>query len=386
MSQVSRICGHARRGVPNNLLVVLAIVVLGSVQAGCGGRTVSATGTAGHLDFGQFAGYQQVGRVVSSVSATLTVPRASPGVHLAGAGTWVGAEAFGPNGLRIPFIQAGVNEIAPGGHRSGVYYAFWTDTARGFRPVPLFLVGAGDRVSARLTLSRHHWTVSISDKAIHRRIFTAQEGRATFQAALWLQEDITANAHTHRLLPYPKLAPPRLSNLSVDGEAPAQPDLTPAWMSIGDTLFKPTALRHDEFSVVPGQATLSVTNAGLLRKLRSENEALLKPLLQLARATGTTPRSVKVAWASELASGAAQTEDTLRQQRWPRSAKASVKALLNTTQGFVRATRSVGNISAADYTEWRTRWSASVVAMTVAAAQLLRSVDLPEIPLNPTSS
>ena len=82
--------------------------------------------------------------MVSQISAALTVPQISPSSSYSYASTWVGAEAIGQES-NLPLIEAGVNEQEEdNGPPSD--QAFWTDTARDLKSVPLFSVRPGDRV------------------------------------------------------------------------------------------------------------------------------------------------------------------------------------------------------------------------------------------------
>ncbi|MDE3132377.1 MAG: hypothetical protein KGL16_14595 [Acidobacteriota bacterium] len=195
----------------------------------------------------QDAGYQQTDTVVHEVSATLVVPRISPTSSYASAYTFVSAQVLGSS-ARLPFIQAGINEDESDRHIT--YTAYWSDNAHGAKSVPRFAVKPGDRVSVSLAHGHRHWTITFADGATRRRIVTSQEGDATFKDALWTQEDPDVGSHFYV---YPKITEVRISNLSVNGVAPAQWELNPDWMSIGRSgvRFKPTALTRDAFTVAP---------------------------------------------------------------------------------------------------------------------------------------
>jgi hypothetical protein len=151
-------------------------------------------------------------------------------------------------GSNLPLIEAGVHEReepdAPPTDQ-----AFWTDTAREFKSVPLFSVRPGDRVSVSLTHTGSHWTITVIDGRTRRRIVTAQDGSATFGDAEWLQENPDAGSGWV----YPAMTEVHLSNLAVNGAAPTQSALDANLMSIGHSgrEFKPTALARDAFTVEP---------------------------------------------------------------------------------------------------------------------------------------
>ena len=285
--------------------------------------------------------------MVWQVSATLTVPRVSSRANTATASTWVGAEALGPyGGQGEPFIQVGVSEIAgstPPAHLPPVYSVFWSDTARGDHPLLLFSPRVGDRISVGLKHSKDHWIVSIVDGAVHRRIVTAQEGGAKFQQALWSQEHPAAGQY---ILPYPKVTGLRISDLLVDGIAPAQRDLNPLWMLVGEKVIEPSPLDRDGFTLLPGKATVPAATVRMLRRLEPANNAISKLELRLAETTARTPRARLARLASQLSKGLVAGERTLRRQRWPRNAHASVDALLAAIQRELPSTRDAPHAEA----------------------------------------
>jgi Peptidase A4 family len=325
------------------------------------------------VHFGRFAGYAQVGPVIRSVAATLTVPRVTnaSSKQLALASTWVGAEALGTAGDREPFVQVGIEAYAnaPG------YEAFWSDTARGGVVSDLFTVHAGDRVSASLTLSQRHWTIVIGDGAAHRRIVVAAPGTAKFQLALWCQED---EAYNHpNVMVYPRVRDVRFSDLAVDGRAPESPYLNPVWMSAGKTVFEPGGMRDDAFTLLPGQATVSAAAARQADKISRSYYAIYKPQRQLAGATSATRRAELTDWVSEASEALIKYEHSLRRQQWPSKARASVNALLSVVQAQLSLTRQLMHLAGTQFTAWQTRFSASTATIQIAVARLTHSLELP---------
>jgi Peptidase A4 family len=205
---------------------------------------------------GPDAGYEQIDAVIHHVSATLVVPRISSTSPYATAYTDVSAQVLGSS-ASLPFIQAGISEDES--HRHTTYSAYWSDNAHGLKFVPRFSVRPGDRVSVSLKHADRHWTITFVDGTTSRQIVTSQEGDATFKDALWTQQDPDAGSSYYV---YPKIADVRISNLSVNGVAPAQWELQPDQMSMGRSgvKFTPTVLVGDAFTVVPARVA-QVTQA-----------------------------------------------------------------------------------------------------------------------------
>lgn len=201
-------------------------------------------------------GYLWRGGGVRSVSATWRVPRVAPRT-VGLAGTWIGAESPGR------FIQIGVNEgrlLSETDWRLGlspaevppVWYAFWSDTAHGFHPVPLGSVQPGDLVRARLTLSGGRWWLRITDRhaALMVHLSTSEEAAAPSDQAEWLQEDV-ANSRTGGLLPYPRLTAIRFQDMRVNRGSPSDPSLTPSVSPRVNRGLILAPIRDDSFTVRP---------------------------------------------------------------------------------------------------------------------------------------
>jgi hypothetical protein len=182
---------------------------------------------------------------VSSVQGSWTVPAVLGGSPGAGAGTWIGAEAFSG-----PFIQVGTNEeegrqVGTNGveRRPGaLYYAFWTDTAHRDLPIPLFRVEPYDRVFARLALTAGSWHVSIRDaqSGASAALSTRDETNATFRVGDWVQEDLAT---------YPRLSAIQFDDVLVNSEPLGASRVNVQRMSLGPVVLRPTALRANAFSL-----------------------------------------------------------------------------------------------------------------------------------------
>jgi hypothetical protein len=372
-------------------MLLVAALGLAVMTAGCGSDAGRIAQLDRGLNFGAFSGYQRFGST-RSVGATLTVPRLNPGPELAAAGTWIGAEAIGAGGSREPFIQVGVNEVSvggilPGSHTRAVYYVFWSDTANHFHPLPLFEVHAGDQVATSLALRDHRWRITVADGTTHRSFDTTQEGHGVFQMAVWAQEDVTENTRTMRLSPYPDVASPVMSSLSVNGRAPTQASLNATWMSVRGAILSPTPLHDDSFSLTQKSLALTPHQIAFLGALATANTKRAKVVADLYRVTAQTPRTLIRRWASQLSAHIAHSEHVLRSQRWFGDADSKAAALIiKDEQRVASLTDAIRDLPASDYGRWRARWSSSVGASIAATARLLRALGVPEIPRRPTPS
>jgi hypothetical protein len=235
--------------------VAIPLAILAGVAFAYGTSGSANSGFAGAPTVGHFAGYQETDAVVSQISATITVPRISPGSSYSDAGTWVGAQVLGQDYRHLPFVQVGINEDESD-YQPPTDAAFWSDNAHHFNPVLLFSVKPGDRVSVSLIHAHRHWIITAVDGTTHRRIVTSQEGGATFGLGEWAQEDTDVGSYYYV---YPKMTDVHISKLSINDRPPARSVLYPDWMSIGHrgAAFKPTAPTRDAFAVVPTRAALA---------------------------------------------------------------------------------------------------------------------------------
>ena len=384
MRRVTRL-HRGTRTATQTLAAVISIGILAVVGAGCGRVGTTARVSARSVDFGRFAGYAQLGPIVRSVSATITVPQAvTTGVEQpAAASTWVGAEAL-PVTSGAPFIQVGIAEIPDGPNpKIALYDVSWcAGTAHYCPPSQLFFVHAGDKLSVSLTLSHRHWTIVVTDGPKRRRIVTAEEGTNRFQLALRSQEDL---AYNHpKWMVYPRVTGLRLSDLAVNGHAPQRQYLNPVWMSAdtvpspaGDTVIEPSALNNDAFTLLPGQATIPASVVRTLEKLSRSSGHIYRAQMQVADATVKTPGAKLADWASQISKALISYEDTLRRQRWPRDARANVSALLSTLRAQLELTQDSLRPSTSTLKGWQARLNASSASIEVANARLLHAVRLP---------
>jgi hypothetical protein len=358
---------------------VRRILVAGSVAstlAGCGGEASPAS-RPDRLNFGTFAGYVRVAPI-RSVGATLTVPRITGQAAGAGA-TWIAAEADTPSARRAPFIQVGVSEI----RRSGTpdaYDAFWTDTARGFVPVDLFVVHPDDRLTAGLTLTHHRWIVAIADLRTgrHVRFATREDADASFHTAEWLQED-PFNPTTRRSEPYPQFSGFHISNLTANGSPPPPASTNIQWMSRGRQVLEPTALRHDAFTLTLTTATLTPPARRYLTSEQAFTDASIQPLTQLADATATTPHARTVKWVRQVAAALTHALDALHASPWPPDVTPDITAQEHALRRVLERTEALASQPVNGFNTAKAQWEAASTAATLSSAQLHRALHAPPV-------
>lgn len=195
-----------------------------------------------------------------SVSASWRIPSLTAST-LGFASTWVGVQTGGPSG---PFIQIGINEgrLIPAddaklGLPAAAYpsfvYAFWSDTAHDFHPLPLGPVQAGEVVHATLTLTGGRWRLRLADPSslLFVRLSTRDEGDDPLNTAEWSQEDVL-NTKTNQLYPFPRLSPVDFRDLRVNGAPPSSAATSSVSMSTNAKLnVTPGPLDDDAFTVDP---------------------------------------------------------------------------------------------------------------------------------------
>jgi peptidase A4-like protein len=222
--------------------VVLTLLVAASVASAVLGKPADSSSPQQTL-----AGYASFERV-RSVQGAWTVPIILGGPRDAVAATWIGAQAPGAF-AHAPFIQVGVQEASSDESDSG-YDAFWSDSRLSFHPENLFLVNAGDRITASLQLARGHWSVQIEDVTTgqHARFRTMQDTLGAFNQAEWFQEDVTDN-DTHKGFPYPAMTPVTFTGLKVNSAQPTSDSLQSSVMTVGTETLNPSPINRNSFTV-----------------------------------------------------------------------------------------------------------------------------------------
>jgi hypothetical protein len=156
-----------RRFVGSGVVVLLPLFLLVKLVPPRSGPEIA--GGFSDAPFGPFAGYAWIGSV-HSVGGSFTVPRIASGSALSQACTWIGVQGQGPPAR---FVQIGAIESRFWSSQKqktiDVYTTFWSDTARHFKPQPLFGVSPGDTLSAGLTLANRQWKLIITDDTSRKK-------------------------------------------------------------------------------------------------------------------------------------------------------------------------------------------------------------------------
>ncbi len=227
-----------KRPLRTLLSVVLVVALIGLVLQGTG-FTFGGASTA-QPQLGSFSGYSWNG-AVTQVSASWAVPAILGAAGSTSASTWIGVQ--GPQ--QGAFFQIGIIEETFDGQSS--YEAFWSDTAHGFHPQILMNVVQNDQIHASISDLNGSWSARITNLT-RGETSTAPTPAADFadlDQAEWLQEDPKL---PHGPSPYPDIAQTYLSQIEVNGSAPASADLVPEWMVLpGGRRVEPSPLNNDGF-------------------------------------------------------------------------------------------------------------------------------------------
>jgi hypothetical protein len=325
--------------------------------------------------FGAFAGYAWPGHV-TSVRGSWVVPRILRASSLGDASTWIGAQAPGLASAKTPFIQVGTSDVRLRG--LDFFFAWWSDTAHHFYPVPLFFVPVrpGDRVSASLRLRRGHWTVSISDARTRTRarFLTRQETRARFNLAIWTQEDPT-DPRTLKQGPYPELSAISFSRLAVNSAVPLGADLLSQWMSENGQILGPTQLVDDGFALVPQQPTAAGSQYQALAD--PVNAALTRFTTDAQRWTAKTATASIARQRSTLASALQTCIGSLAADQWPSAAQTAINTLIAALRTALAQVQTAPARSAARIRTWIRTFRRDAHAATEAARALRAELGLP---------
>jgi hypothetical protein len=162
------------------------------------------------------------------------------------AATWIGAQ----NERNDVFIQLGILENASK-YSPDSYTAFWSDTAKGFRPQFLGTLSAGDQISVDMTRTTKGWTVKFVDKAAKLSAVRQIDYGAgkVFNVGEWIQEDPAPGNITAVDLTYPNVANVKIDRVRINGHAP---DLrrrdAQVLIAKGGIIRVPTKFHSDSFS------------------------------------------------------------------------------------------------------------------------------------------
>jgi hypothetical protein len=258
------------------------------------------------------------------------------------------------------------------------YEAFWSATSRGFHPQFLFPVDAGDDISASLTLTYGRWMLAVVDGTSGHaaRLSTSAEARASFNGAMWMQEDVS-NQATGKLFTYPELTPISFRELTVDSVPPAYTDMYSQWMSANGSSLAPSPLQHDSFTL--RATTVSAAGEQYLHIAEREDAATQTFLAQLAGWSPNTPRS-QIASASETLLAVLRSNVyVLAHSRWPTRAHAMIASLIDADHVVLLDLRAVRSTPATGLAAWISRFARDVAAIGDAGHMIRRALYLPEL-------
>lgn len=323
--------------------------------------------------FGPFAGYAWIGRV-HSVGASFAVPRIANGSPLSLASTWIGAQGAGPPAR---FVQIGAIEerfwSRQSHETSDFYYTFWSDTARHFKPQPLFPVSPGDALSAELTLANKRWTLAISDDTSRKkaRFSTGDDTNAPSNQASWTQEDPgSKNDHAR----YPQIAPPVFQDLTVNSAKASRAALYSEWMSVNHSNLAPTALNADSFTLKRAPA-VSAAAAQYLRLSAAAADAFDTFETERTHWNVKTPYKRIATATSRLITAAEYGIRALLGARWSKPIQSLVRSSVRTTT--LEHLRPPSVLTPASFSAWNSKLTQASERAAPAGAKLRLALGLP---------
>jgi hypothetical protein len=344
-------------GVGATVVVVAATGLLaGGVFAGRRSPAETRQHSNSRLAFGSFAGYVWSGHV-RSAHASWLVPVILGGSSNGYASTWIGALG---HGAPATFIQIGTTEArepASAAEKAhNVYYAFWSDTKRGFRAKKLFPVRPGNEISATLLLRGRRWTLAVNDATSGAVAYfsTPDATPRSYVAAEWMQEDV-ARIATRQPGPYPRLSAVHFGQVSVNDRTPSQTELNSAWMSANGETLAPTQLDGASFAVeqAPALSAAGQQYLNLDEALGRDEENFIVGLL---RATTATRPSQMARISSRFITALRNFAGGLSSSRWPSSAQTQIDSLLREVRVIAVDTRLVGRGAPAERAATRSAW------------------------------
>jgi hypothetical protein len=325
--------------------------------------------------FGAFAGYTWIGRV-QSVGASFTVSRIANGSPLSAAATWIGVQGQGPPRR---FVQIGETETRLWSVRKhqpvNVYFAFWSDTTRGYKAKLLFPVRPGDALSASLALAAKRWTLTITDGTSRKRAHfsVGDEVGAPFNQAEWTQEDPGfENDHAR----YPQMAVPVFRHLTVNSTVPASSVLYSSWMSANHRNLAPTVVREDSFTL---QRAPAVSAAGRQYMRISSPATAAHERFEHER-SGWTPRTPYehiVSASAPLIEAVQRANRALLSARWSKRARRLVRSSANASTAAIEQARPPALLTSATFAAWSARLTEASDRAGRAGSKLRLALGLP---------
>ncbi len=364
------------------LVLVAALVLIGLGLGGGGGASHLTTNNV-DAPFGPFAGYVTVG-AVTSVGASIRVPRIVRGSPLGEAATWIGVQGYGPPDR---FLQIGVLEIRVQGRAwdrpANGYFAFWSDTRHSFRPAVLFAVKPYDTLRASMSRAHGHWRLAISDatSGARRSFSTSQEMDGPFEQAEWMQEDPGAEAHH---VSYPRLTPPELNalappefeNMTADNAPVPSSRLYSQWMSVNHENLAPTPPRDDAFTLVRAPAVTAV-GALYMRASASASTAFVQFEDERKGWNAQTPRRLIAAASARFTTAMLSGRQALRMATWPARALVLLPAEDRQAAALIADAQPPAHLTSATFAAWNAKLTQAIVQGGPAGAAFRTALGLP---------
>jgi hypothetical protein len=314
------------------------------------------------------------------MQAEWATPRIARGSRPGLAATWIGAQRPGASLYRTPFIQVGTIEeryrLRIGVTRD-LYYAFWTDTAKRFNVVDLLPVKPGDGVTAKLSLERGRWSISILDAATGRsaHVATPDETRQRLNVAAWIQEDVT-DGRTGRVSPYPQLSSIHMRGLTINSARPRYADVYAEWMSENGTSLAPTPMANASFTL--REVVMSAIGERYLQIADALDSAAARFIAQFERWTTLTPRSQITTDALAYVGALRNSAQALGGVRWPRSVQPLIMRVIIDARMLITQTRSVIHTPVRELGAWGAAWFHDTTAAGIAGRLTRRALHVPE--------
>jgi hypothetical protein len=227
-----------------------------------------------------FGGYQWHGNV-NQIEAEWRVPAMTDTHQLGAEATWIGAQGRNPD---EPFIQLGTTGFVSGSPFLGsgrgteaetasppsltqiTYEVFWSDTQKGFFPVPIVrLRHPGDLILFKMTRGPNGWQLNVKNLTVgwSRSVNVDYGQHDSFSQGEWMQED-PGGYPPGTDFPYANTSPVSFRRVLVNGDVPTLRYADEGALSTQNGVYLiPTSMEHDGFSLVAptGAALQYLTDA-----------------------------------------------------------------------------------------------------------------------------
>lgn len=326
-----------RMVVPWLLLAAVLVLAAGAAAVGLASRqTAVKTTTPPTVDAPPtgFGGYHWPG-TVNKIQADWRVPTITNTPQFGAEATWIGAQGRSAD---EPFIQLGTTGSVSANQTSG-YEVFWSDTARGFRPIPIVgLRHPGDLIQFKMVRVSEGWRLSVKNLTYGwgRSVTIAYGQRDTFSEGEWTQEDPAAGYSDGTDLPYAETSPVSFQQVLVNGKAPHLRYADEGALSTQNGVYLvPTPMTHDGFSLVPP--------TGFALQYLTDAQQVDSSLVRIGAETSLTYHAegkatpAQVRELHEIALLYLASANKVEAQSWPRSVHPEVSRFVTTQDDLASA-------------------------------------------------